>query len=186
MSKIRGFELVEDWARKNTLEKIILPHRSTKYSAGYDFVLCKNIILESYESYVYWTDIKSYMLPDEFLKVFIRSSVAIKKRIILTNQTGVIDCVPAGTRISTPYGHKLVEEIFNSNKKEDVMSLNEFNFELEHDKCSDIWIVDNLNLIEIETDNGHKVKIPENKKIYSKKGWIKAKNLTLSDEILTI
>lgn len=32
------------------------------------------------------------MLPDEFLEVFIRSSMAIKKRVVLANQTGIIDC----------------------------------------------------------------------------------------------
>jgi len=32
------------------------------------------------------------MLPDEFLGIFIRSSVAIKKLIILTNQAGIVDC----------------------------------------------------------------------------------------------
>jgi len=92
MSRIRGFELVENWARKNSLERqIVMPYRSTKYSAGYDFVLCKDIILKPNVPYIYWTDIKAYMLPDEFLEVFIRSSIAIKKRIILTNQTGIVD-----------------------------------------------------------------------------------------------
>lgn len=92
MSKIRGFELVEDWARKNTLEKIILPYRSTKYSAGYDFVLCgENIKLFPGETHIYYTDIKAYMLPDEFLQIFIRSSIAIKKNVVLMNNVGIID-----------------------------------------------------------------------------------------------
>ena len=91
-SRMRGFEVVEDWARKNKDIEIDYPQRSTRYSAGYDFFLCKDIELEPYKPQVYWTDIKSYMLPDEFLEVFIRSSVAIKKRVILANQTGIIDC----------------------------------------------------------------------------------------------
>lgn len=38
MSKIRGFELVKEEARQNKVKCILLPKRSTKNSAGYDFL----------------------------------------------------------------------------------------------------------------------------------------------------
>lgn len=94
MSKIRGFERVQSWAKKLNIpnEEIMMPKRSTKFSAGYDFVLAEDLTLEPGVPKVYWTDVKAYMLPDEFLEVFIRSSMAIKKRVVLANQTGIIDC----------------------------------------------------------------------------------------------
>jgi len=45
MSKIRGFEVVQDWARKNPDQLIIIPERSTYYSAGYDFCAPNDIEL---------------------------------------------------------------------------------------------------------------------------------------------
>lgn len=89
--KIRGFEVVERWARKNEDVKIKFPERSTKFSAGYDFFIPKDTILVPNKPQIIWTDIKSYMLPDEFLAIYIRSSLAIKRGIILVNQTGVVD-----------------------------------------------------------------------------------------------
>lgn len=89
--KLRGFEVVERWARKNEDIEIKFPERSTKFSAGYDFFIPKDTILVPNKPQIIWTDIKSYMLPDEFLAIYIRSSLAIKKGIILVNQTGVVD-----------------------------------------------------------------------------------------------
>lgn len=45
MSKIRGFELVKEEARQNHVKCILLPKRSTKNSAGYDFFLPKNVAI---------------------------------------------------------------------------------------------------------------------------------------------
>lgn len=91
MEKIRGFEVVDDWAKKNTLANIELPARSTLYSAGYDITSPDDYIIGPRENVIIWTDIKSYMQPDEYLKIVIRSSLGLKKGLFLLNQTGVID-----------------------------------------------------------------------------------------------
>ena len=46
-------------------------------------------------------------------------------------------------------------------------------------------IVYNLDLIEIEVED-NTLKIPKNKPVYTKRGWIKACDLNLYDEVLNI
>lgn len=91
MTIIRGFEVVDDWARKNPLADIKLPERSTNFSAGYDIVAPDDYIIGPKGQIVFWTDIKAYMMPDEYLRIVIRSSLGIKKGLFLLNQVGVID-----------------------------------------------------------------------------------------------
>ena len=87
---MRGFEPVREEFRKNT--EYHLPKRSTKSSAGYDFVAPVQIILHPHEhSPIIPTDIKARMGGDEFLACHIRSSLGMKKGISLTNTTGIID-----------------------------------------------------------------------------------------------
>ena len=69
----------------------IIPTRSDKGSAGYDFYTTKEIKIKPKETVLFKTNIKAEMLPDEVLLLYIRSSVGIKKHIVLSNNTGVID-----------------------------------------------------------------------------------------------
>lgn len=90
MTKIRGFELVKEEARQNHVKCILLPKRSTKNSAGYDFFLPKNVAILPHSTTLLWTDVKTYMQEDEVLQLHIRSSIG-KRGIILSNCTGIID-----------------------------------------------------------------------------------------------
>lgn len=69
----------------------IIPTRSDKGSAGYDFYTTQEIKIKPKETVLFKTNIKAEMLPDEVLLLYIRSSVGIKKHIVLSNNTGVID-----------------------------------------------------------------------------------------------
>lgn len=89
--KIRGFEVVEDKFRKFPNEEIVLPVSKTSGSAGYDFSINEDFLLAPNEKKVFWTDVKSYMLEDEVLEIYVRSSLAIKHNIQLKNQVGIID-----------------------------------------------------------------------------------------------
>lgn len=90
--KLRGFEVVRDDMRK-TEGDIKLPTRATAQSAGYDFYLpCDVIILPYSSTGIIPTDVKAYMQEGEVLMLYIRSSIGIKKGIVLSNNTGVIDC----------------------------------------------------------------------------------------------
>lgn len=83
--KSRGFEPV------STFENITIPQRKTRLSAGYDISVIKGAAIEPLETVKFDTGLKAYMLPDEFLGIHIRSSIGIKRGLILSNCTGVID-----------------------------------------------------------------------------------------------
>lgn len=84
---MRKFALVKD-APADTK----LPTRKTKGSAGYDFYLPCDVVLEPYgDSPIIQTGVKAYMPEDEVLLLFIRSSVGIVKNVVLSNNVGVID-----------------------------------------------------------------------------------------------
>lgn len=89
--KTRGFEVVKTENRKFAAETISLPLRGDKGSAGYDFFSNETVDIAPLKQHIFWTDVKSYMLEDEVLKVYIRSSVGIKKGLVLSNGTGIID-----------------------------------------------------------------------------------------------
>ena len=82
----RGFKKVSN-ANVNTK----LPTRSDKYSAGYDFYLNKDVIIKPKEQIVISTGIKAFMMPDEVLILQVRSSIGIKKNLMLSNSLGIID-----------------------------------------------------------------------------------------------
>lgn len=83
----RGFEVVSGFDK----ERITLPQRQTKYSAGYDLAAYGEYIVPSMQVVKINTGLKAYMLPDEFLGIHIRSSLAIKRQIVLVNAQGIID-----------------------------------------------------------------------------------------------
>ena len=57
MTRIRGFELVKEEARQNHVKCILLPKRSTKNSAGYDFFLPKSVAILPHCTTLLWTGI---------------------------------------------------------------------------------------------------------------------------------
>lgn len=72
-------------------EDIILPKRSTKNSAGYDFYSLYDITIKSNERVVIPTGIKVCMNENEFLGIYIRSSLGFKYNTRMCNQVGIID-----------------------------------------------------------------------------------------------
>lgn len=90
MTKIRGFEQVNEKSLKND-SKTILPTRSDNRSAGYDFYSKETQTIQPGEKHLFWTDVKSFMQPDEFLAIHVRSSIGIKAGLMLANTTGIID-----------------------------------------------------------------------------------------------
>jgi len=72
-------------------DKIELPKRSTKNSAGYDIRSIEEKIIKSHSSCIIKTGIKASMNSDEVLYIYIRSSLGFKYDISLSNNVGVID-----------------------------------------------------------------------------------------------
>lgn len=91
----RKFEFVERIKRKENFGAegswTRLPERSTKFSAGYDFINPERVELEPYKIYYVKTGIKADMEEDEVLILANRSSNPKKKNLVLINGIGVID-----------------------------------------------------------------------------------------------
>lgn len=67
------------------------PKRSTKYSAGYDFMALTDFTINPNEIKLIPTGIKADMNEDEVLMIYIRSSLGFKFNLRMCNQTGIID-----------------------------------------------------------------------------------------------
>lgn len=72
-------------------EAVKLPARADKGSAGYDFYLVDDVTLQPGEVKLVFTNVCAKMPEDVVLLVFIRSSLAAKRKITLANSVGVID-----------------------------------------------------------------------------------------------
>ena len=87
-SKInRGFEILQGYENSG----IILPTRKTAFSAGYDLQAAENVFVSKDKISLVPTGLKAFMLSDEVLMIYIRSSLAVKYGVTLANGVGVID-----------------------------------------------------------------------------------------------
>ena len=83
----RGFEIVSAYEGKG----ITLPLRGTGSSAGYDLSAAESVVIAPGEMVMVPTGVKAYMEPDEVLYIHIRSSLAVKRQLVLMNSVGVVD-----------------------------------------------------------------------------------------------
>ena len=81
----RGFE------RVNKHLDTMMPRRATKYSAGYDICSIEKKTICPGVTEVFTTNVKAYMNRDEVLKIYVRSSLAIKKGLVLATGVSIID-----------------------------------------------------------------------------------------------
>lgn len=70
---------------------VILPRRSTRGSAGYDFFMPTSIAIAPHTTAKIETGIKARMEENDVLLLFIRSSIGIKRDLGLPNGVAVID-----------------------------------------------------------------------------------------------
>ena len=89
----------EDDFRKNIpaetncpqVDSIAVPFRATAGSAGYDFTLPFDLVLESGKSVTVPTGIRVNIDPGWVLMLFVRSSLGFRYRLQLDNTVGIID-----------------------------------------------------------------------------------------------
>ena len=72
-------------------DDVILPKRGTISSAGYDFYSVISVTLKPGERKVIPTGIRVMMNDNEFLGIFVRSSLGFKYNVRMCNQVGIID-----------------------------------------------------------------------------------------------
>lgn len=80
-----------DGLTQEEYESVVLPVRSTINSAGYDFRTLRDLVIPAGTSIKVPTGVRAYMLDDEVLQLFIRSSLGFKNNIRLSNCTGIVD-----------------------------------------------------------------------------------------------
>lgn len=99
MKKIAKFEkisfanFVESYPEmdKEDYDRLKLPSRATKGSAGYDFFAPKNIEIKSGETITIPTGIRVKIKDGWVLQVYPRSGLGFKYRLQLNNTVGIID-----------------------------------------------------------------------------------------------
>lgn len=72
-------------------DNYLLPHRETKYAAGYDFYALYDYTLKPGEIKKIPTGVKVQMNPDDVLLLLDRSSMGFKWNVRMCNQVGVVD-----------------------------------------------------------------------------------------------
>lgn len=172
-----------------THENARLPQRNNNVSlvgdTGYDIYAVEDVAIKPHSTITVPIGLDiGYIQPGYWIRIESRSGLFFKHGI--TAFAGVVDnCVPRGTKIYTNNGQINVEDLLNGGDNH-IFSFNEETREIENDTIKDMWIVPNLNLTEITLEDNSKIKIPETKKIYTKRGWVEVKNLKETDEILSL
>lgn len=84
---LRGFEICTGYE-----DKAIIPIRGTVGSAGYDLSIPEEVTIKANSaSGIIKTGVKAYMVDDEVLKLYPRSSLFKKYGCLLANSVGIID-----------------------------------------------------------------------------------------------
>ena len=86
------FEIVPRGYRVYPGADIQIPKRATPHSAGYDFYTPTDLIIPPHSSsLLVFTDVRVKLKPNQFLALYPRSSMGIKKGLQLSNTVGIID-----------------------------------------------------------------------------------------------
>lgn len=85
------WEVVNESKRKTNGE-IHLPQRMTKNAMGYDFYSPSNVTIYPHSKTVIFTDVKFFCDEENVgLLIFPRSSIGVKRHLMLANTVGLID-----------------------------------------------------------------------------------------------
>ena len=96
-SDIRKFysEHIDQETLRKAWEEIVLPERKTQFSCGYDVRTPINLVIAPHTSVIVPTGIRVIFSDDEMktwcLKLYARSSIGIKDKVIVTNSVGLVD-----------------------------------------------------------------------------------------------
>lgn len=180
--------MVTIYAHKTDPKAVIPKVAYNNTSACFDLTCVKTTVIPAKSSAVVPNGLNLTILEGEkyWMQISLRSSKGFKHELI--PHYGTVDCVPKGTRIHTPDGIKNIEDLYNSDNIQDrfVISYNEITMNTEVDEIEEMWIVENKELMILETEEGDIIEIPYTKEVYTKRGWVTAQDLNEDDEILKI
>jgi len=92
--KVTKEQFKKDFSEENfesVYDSLKMPIRGTNLSAGYDFFSPKDYTIEPGENLRIPTGMRVKMQDDEWLGIYIRSSIGFKYNVRLKNSVGVID-----------------------------------------------------------------------------------------------
>lgn len=112
---MRKFEVVEGY------ENINIPKRATKDSAGYDIEAAFETTIKPGEIALVKTGLRVKMPKNEVVLIFPRSSLAIKKGLMMSNGVGVID---SDYYYADNKGHIMIP-LYNFRKEEVIIKKHE-------------------------------------------------------------
>lgn len=84
---MRRFEPIQAYRDRN----VPLPQRKTAASAGYDLSAAERVVIAPGKVALVPTGLKAYMEKGEFLALSVRSSLALKRQLMLANGVGIVD-----------------------------------------------------------------------------------------------
>ena len=111
------FDEALEYVMRKEYDEIILPHRSTQCSAGYDFFAPYDVSIAPGDSCTIYSGIRVIMPPDRFLAVYPRSGLGIKYRVTLANSTGIID---ADYKDANNEGHIIIKLVNDGTRTVDI------------------------------------------------------------------
>lgn len=94
-------------------EDIILPKRATKGSAGYDFYLPFDVIIQPGELVKIPSGVRCFIENEYVLQIYPRSSLGFKYQLSLANTVGIIDADYYG---ADNQGHIIIALVNRGNK----------------------------------------------------------------------
>lgn len=116
--------------------------------------------------------------PYEYQERVIKKFDKYQNNIILKSR----QCVPKGVYVDTPSGPKAIEDFKVGDK---VYSYNLKKGQIEEDVVYDAWRSGYRPCVKLKLKDTRIVEVGENHPFYIKeKGWVKAKNIQLNDQIL--
>ncbi|MBN2300202.1 MAG: dUTP diphosphatase [Acholeplasmataceae bacterium] len=84
---MRRFEIIKKYQNSG----VSIPKRATENSAGYDLASIEDVLFQPGEIKMIPTGLKVTMPKSEALFIFARSSLSIKKGLMMSNSVGVVD-----------------------------------------------------------------------------------------------
>lgn len=112
-----SYKQFSDYGEEKTYEKIKLPKRATKSSAGYDFFAPTDLTIEPLQTVTVATGIRVILPSEFFLALFPRSGLGFKYKLRLNNTVGIID---ADYSQSDNEGHIFIRMTNESDKKLEI------------------------------------------------------------------
>ena len=95
-------------------------------------------------------------------------------------------CLTGDTKILTTKGEVTIKELTENGEQISLYTLNEHTGNIEIQITDKIWMTQpNAEVYRLELHNGEILKLTEDHRVYTQRGWVEAQNLNLTDEILT-